>query len=264
MRLRTSILSAVALVTLGTAASANADDAVPAPPAGTESTAVVRPATVSVDVKTGAESVIVPSGCSPIKQPSGQLVVLCPFAAPKLETPPTVIPSRPAPPKKTKTEWYGWQVLLVDGASLATALAIGIGSEGRSTDAALGVGLTGYALGGPIVHWSNGQLGQGFGSLSLRVGAPLSMAFWSWLAFAAFTGDADAAARGAAVGAAVGVAASLIVDVAVLAKKQVPLETTQANPRARRATGKPKIQWTPTAGFDARRSMGTVGIAGTF
>lgn len=246
------------LVTLGWSVSAYADEPVAVPPAGTEATAVVRPAPVSVDIRTGAESVVVPLGCSPVRQPSGQLVVLCPFAAPKLEAPAVqaALALPPPPPKKTRSEWYGWQILLVDGASLASGLAVGLAGKAEPGAA---VGLTGYALGAPIVHWANGQVGAGFGSLALRVGTPISMAFWGYLAFAVTSDDPDAAGLAAGASAIVGMAAAMVVDVAVLAKKQVPIEAPRAGARR-----KPQIQWTPTAGYDGKREAVTVGLAGSF
>ena len=248
---------ALAVALVGWSMHARADEPTAAPPAGSETPATVRPAQVTVDAATGAQSVLVPRGCTPVRQTSGQLVVLCPYAAPKLEAPVVqAAASAPAPAKATRTEWYGWQILLGDGASLASGIATGLLSE-PGTGAA--VGLTGYALGAPVVHWSHGQVGQGFGSLALRVGTPVSLAFWSFLAFGLSGSDADTATLAAGASAVLGMGAAMIVDVAVLAHEKVPTEATQA-----RTKPEPSLRWTPTAGYDGKRNALTVGLSGSF
>ena len=99
---------ALAVALVGWSMHARADEPTAAPPAGSETPATVRPAQVTVDAATGAQSVLVPRGCTPVRQTSGQLVVLCPYAAPKLEAPVVqAAASAPAPAKATRTEWYG-------------------------------------------------------------------------------------------------------------------------------------------------------------
>jgi hypothetical protein len=50
--------------------------------------------------------------------------------------------------------WYGWQLLLADGAALGLALAP---LEDNARGAALGVGMTGLYANGAIVHMANGH-----------------------------------------------------------------------------------------------------------
>jgi hypothetical protein len=50
--------------------------------------------------------------------------------------------------------WYGWQLLLADGAALGLALAP---LEDNARGAALGVGMTGLFANGAIVHMGNGH-----------------------------------------------------------------------------------------------------------
>ena len=115
----------------------------------------------------------------------------------------------------------------------------------------------------PSAHPSStgvtGRWGQGFGSLALRVGTPVSLAFWSFLAFGLSGSDADTAALAAGASAVLGMGAAMIIDVAVLAHEKVPNESTPA-----RAKPKPSLRWTPTAGYDGKRNALTVGLAGSF
>jgi hypothetical protein len=64
----------------------------------------------------------------------------------------------PSPPPPT-TQWYGWQTLTVDGASLLTA--------------PLGVGIGGLVLGGPIVHLVHERPLAALASLGLRTVLPV-------------------------------------------------------------------------------------------
>jgi hypothetical protein len=73
-------------------------------------------------------------------------------------------------PQYTEKVWYGWQNLAVIGASVA--LAVG-GSTAGSPEAAIPIGLAGFYLGPPIVHWSHGNNGTGVASLGLGVGGGL-------------------------------------------------------------------------------------------
>jgi len=75
----------------------------------------------------------------------------------------------------TSRRWYGWQTLSLDVASL-TIGAIGVNHMGEpgSTSILMGsIGITGYALGAPVVHWMHGQPGKAATSLGLRLGLPL-------------------------------------------------------------------------------------------
>lgn len=82
-----------------------------------------------------------------------------------------------APPRGEPAEtWYGWQNILIDAASLAVMLSALSGES-----ALLWTGIGTQAIGGPIVHWTHGQVGRGFASLGLRVGLPglTLLAAWS-------------------------------------------------------------------------------------
>lgn len=248
-----SLLALSACAALGLTASAAAAQEAPAP-AG----AVVRPAPTLTDPRTGAQTVDVPTGCTATRHTSGQVVILCPFAAPGAEA------AEPAKPI-TDTKWYGWQTLILDGASTTTGLLLMSSSNDTLIDAGGAIILGGYALGGPIVHWSNGQVGKGFASLGLRVGAPLVTGLTGALLGGAFSGgcsdgwcDNSGIAVGAFLGTLGGAVAAIVIDAAVLARKTVNVAPEQARARA------PKLSWAPTAGFDPRRQMASVGISGAF
>ena len=77
---------------------------------------------------------------------------------------PKVVPSR---------SWYGWQTLLVDGAAavviVASTLTLGNGNDLKPFWATVGIGLTTYGLGAPLVHGLHGNVDAGFGSAALRL-----------------------------------------------------------------------------------------------
>jgi len=99
-------------------------------------------------------------------------------------------PTTPAPTARDNPEveaapsrhWYGWQTLTVDGASFAslgTGAVLFSAQGSRETlppQILLWSGLAGSTLGAPIVHFSHGKLGRGFGSLGLRLSGLLVFA----------------------------------------------------------------------------------------
>jgi hypothetical protein len=246
-------LAPATLLFLALPATALADDDDDPPrPTAAPGTAIVQPAQTQTDPKTGAQVVVVPPGCSSVVQPSGQVVVFCPTAAPG-HPPPPAYEARP----RTETKWYGWQTLLVDGAALTTSMLLLSVNNDDAHAASAVVGLGGYALGGPIVHWSNGQVGKGFASLGLRVGAPVLGALTGAIVLLPVS-DSDnlASAVGAIFGTIAGTAAAVAIDSAALARKRVTVTHDEAK--------RPTVQWTPTAGYDKKREAFSVGVGGTF
>jgi hypothetical protein len=75
--------------------------------------------------------------------------------------------------QQSRSEWYGWQNLVLDGTSL---LILGIAADSgnhdwASEDVTAGMGVTGglvFTLGAPTNHWSRGYVGRGVRSLVLR------------------------------------------------------------------------------------------------
>ncbi|MGH7435363.1 MAG: hypothetical protein ACRENE_06790 [Polyangiaceae bacterium] len=201
-----------------------------------------------------------------------------PSEAPPDTTPQAAPPAPPAPrasppasprppPEEPQRTWYGWQTLLVDGASFLILFA-GTGLAGQTEtrgegQALAGLFLVGYLGGGPTVHWAHGHVGRGFGSLGLRVGLPMGGALLGLLAAASspasnngLTGIADIG-----LGFVLGIIAAPIVDAAWLAFDDEP----QGEPQNARAL--PALRLTPIAGVprDASgRVAPTLGVGGVF
>ncbi len=65
--------------------------------------------------------------------------------------------------------WYGWQLLIVDGASLGVTAGTEVRNPGWVGTASAVTGLAGLFLGGPIVHLTHRHTGKALGSLALRL-----------------------------------------------------------------------------------------------
>jgi hypothetical protein len=73
-------------------------------------------------------------------------------------------------------KWYGMPIVVTDIAALGIFVA-GMVAADHGSDIGSGIMLVGvgaYVLGGPIVHLTEHNVGKGFASLGLRVGAPLA------------------------------------------------------------------------------------------
>jgi hypothetical protein len=226
------------------------------------------------------------------QQEPRQRVAPAPSALPPLQPlpPPPAEPPSPPPPPETKVDitwqhpgppeaatppappahrdeperrWYGWQILLTDGAALAS---IGLASNGSGWgDLALAL----YLGGGPVVHFAHENGAKGLGSLGLRVVAPVGSALVGGLLGAMVGGCTNdcgdvfhpsAVLVGAGAGFLVGLLGASIVDVAVLAYDAQPVES--------RAHAEPlRLHLAPVAGLP-RDSTGhvtpTVGLVGSF
>jgi hypothetical protein len=140
---------------------------------------------------------------------------------PSMMLPMPVAPVADAPPMKSS--WYGGQILLVDALSIGV-IVLGAGSS-DGAEALVPMGVGGYLLGGPIVHWGHGNVGKGFGSLGLRVGAPIVGAFAGAGMEDCSGGGELCGLAGAFVGFLVGVTAAIVIDSAALAYEEVPAQT---------------------------------------
>ena len=65
--------------------------------------------------------------------------------------------------------WYGWQILVTDSASVAVFTA----GASASRTSLLVLGLAGYLAAAPIVHLAHGRPGAAVGSLAIRVLLPI-------------------------------------------------------------------------------------------
>jgi hypothetical protein len=141
--------------------------------------------------------------------------------------------------------WYGWQTLITDGAALAVLTAANTSAQqGNSAEGIAALAGATFLLGGPIVHWANGQTGRGFASLGIRAGTPV----------AGFLILADGIENRSVFRAGLGVSlliawipGAIAIDAAVLARKEVPASRVSVAPLV-----------APT------RGGGTFGLGGTF
>lgn len=161
---------------------------------------------------------------------------------------PIACPRVTPPPREPETEmesrWYGWQILIVDGASIVTMPIL--------------VGVGGYFLGGPIVHAAHDHWGMGALSLGLRVAGPTV----GILAMGGADCKGDFCGLGLLLGAAVGAGVAIAIDVALLAHDEVPV--TKAPERAAAPIFSIKPSVTPE--LTPRRELHGVslGVSGTF
>ncbi|HEU4533142.1 MAG TPA: hypothetical protein VFS00_03455 [Polyangiaceae bacterium] len=174
-------------------------------------------------------------------------------------------PAPPAPPVRVKQAAepkpeivkYGWQTMASD----VTAVALlGIGSatenDGVGSTVASAAGLGFYLLGAPLVHAAHGQIGKGFGSFGLRLGAPIGGAL-TGLAIASTLCPGEQPGENRAhlcpiaysmLGGFLGTVTAVLVDATVLAKKEV---------RAR-----PSVSFAPSV--IPSRNGASFGLAGAF
>jgi hypothetical protein len=164
---------------------------------------------------------------------------------------------------EAERRWYGWQIIATDGVVLLSASLAASGSswEGWGDLAAIL-----YLSGGPLVHFAHGDVGMGFGSLGLRVVAPLGGVLMGALVGGTKRNDngcymqcPSPAVTDAVVGFALGMLAASIIDVAVLAY--------DAQPAASPTASTFRLQLAPVATFP-RDSTGHVApafaLAGAF
>lgn len=152
-----------------------------------------------------------------------------------------------APKPQTRTVWYGWQTLLTDAAAISSAFIrpeIGIGT---------------YALGGPIVHWAHGNTGRGFVSLGVRVvpAGLATLALYSNCRQPANNEKPDegiSCAEGPITMGLIVIATAIVIDAAVLAREEVPVEQT--------AISLGPVRMMP--GFGTTGSQTTFSLSGTF
>lgn len=204
-----------------------------------------------------APQVMAPQVMIVVEQPSTVLVAPAPA--------PTAVGARVAPKGKEEEEWYGYQTLLVDAASLGLMIG-GAAMAARSRSDTGGyvalTGAAGYVLGAPIVHWTHGRIGPGFGSLGLRVGMPLGGMFWGALIGAAMDSHHnDSVGAGAAIGFLGGMAGAILFDAALLAYEK-PSERDKEAYETAAVSAKHPIRWVPT--LAPQKEGATIGVSGLF
>jgi hypothetical protein len=153
-----------------------------------------------------------------------------PRASGKTRPPPARAPNAliqaPAAPGSFRRS-YGWQIVVADVSSVAVTIAGGV----AESDAVAGIGVAGYFLAPPVVHFAHRNVWQGFGSLGLRIAGPF---------LGGAIGNAVANCRDRegrdwcgvvpiTVGVFAGILGAMAVDAAVFARKEVPRPSTAAS-----------------------------------
>lgn len=139
--------------------------------------------------------------------------------------PPAASAGGSAQPTASGASWYGWQILAVDGAAIATGavLANTLDFAPREQPSDLGmIGASWYGLGAvaaPGVHYAHGNAAIGTASLGLRVLVPPVAGFFGFLGSCMENGDVEheCVVDGYSVGTLVGLAGASAIDVGLLA-----------------------------------------------
>jgi hypothetical protein len=160
-------------------------------------------------------------GVEPVVMGRAESAPSTPSPPPNPPPPTQRVPPSPSGPKKPV--WYGWQTLLVDGASVLALLG-GITAP---------VGMVGYFVGGPIVHFAHGHVGKGLGDLGLRVGAPLLGGLGAVAILESGNGPPGGDSPAGPIvfiflGVLAGAGVASIVDAAALGWEEVPVKPVQA------------------------------------
>lgn len=108
-----------------------------------------------------------------------------------------------------KIERYGLTIAAVDLGSLAGGIAHP------------GISLSGYVLGGPLVHLSMGDSTKAMASLGMRLALPIAGGFIGGNLQDCSDGDSLCGVAGVILGGLMGIGTALVVDWFVLAKKTV-------------------------------------------
>jgi hypothetical protein len=152
---------------------------------------------------------------------------------------------------ESKSRWYGWQTLIVDGSTLALMFVAVSSESAGSTFAA--IGSTAYFLGAPIVHLAHGNPGRGGLSLLSRIGLPLTGALVGYRVETCQSSADLCGVAGLVLGGLIGIGAAIAVDAAALAWEDEPAKAA-FSPSAFR------LHIAPTLG----RNAGGLGLGGVF
>jgi hypothetical protein len=145
----------------------------------------------------------------------------------------------PTPSVPTVSEWYGWQILVADGATFSLAGATGQG------DIAFGWIGTGAA-----VHVAHGHNGRAVASLGLRVALPVLGLYLGAASAQGCTGEDLCGLGPALIGGMIGMGIAEVTDLAMSTDEHevAPLGSSRS--------------WTPVASI--RHQSATLGIAARF
>ncbi len=147
------------------------------------------------------------------------------------DAPAYAVPAVAAPAVETTTEWYGWEIMLTDAASLtllfAGAMLAGDGDAQLLASGAVAAGVGGLALAPAFVHLQHGNPGTAVASIGVRVGLPAAGMLAGYAASCIKDEDQEVACPLSLLfGVVGGSAAALIIDYALLSRS-----TVAVNPR---------------------------------
>jgi hypothetical protein len=174
--------------------------------------------------------------------------------------PPAVEPTPPAAPSSSGSQWYGWQTLASDGATLLSTIALAnvhsLNSNGNSAIVLTNLGV-GFGLGAPLVHFAHGRPLTALADIAMRVGGVVVGALVGAAAMGS-NGDSREDDMGAVVGlllgGVVGSSAAVVVDATVLSwEKRGPARAATVG---QAFTIEPTLGWAPGGG--------TLGVQGRF
>jgi hypothetical protein len=118
----------------------------------------------------------------------------------------------PPPPRLSPQEsWYGWQILISGGASVAVSLGSFAVSESSTAVSMRIVGVAGYVLGGPMIHGVHGSGWNALASFGINL---LSPALLGAIGFGlgAAEGSDYGALGGLVIGVPIGMIGAVLVD----------------------------------------------------
>jgi hypothetical protein len=176
--------------------------------------------------------------------------------------------TEPSDGRSGRWQWYGWQIIITDAAALSTlALAAGT-SSGETGDhtvstVLLGLGFSGYLMGGFAVHATHRRWLSAGMSVGLRVVLPLLGAAVG-AGLESSQNDPWSGLAGAATGVLVGAGLAHVLDVTALSfvpPAKHPPTTSASNTRA------PVLEWYPVIRMapESRRGSATfLGVGAAF
>jgi hypothetical protein len=117
----------------------------------------------------------------------------------------------PPPSLSPQESWYGWKILTSGGASVAVSLGSFSDFDPVTSFSMRLIGITGYALGGPIIHGVYGSMGKAAASFGINLLSPALLGAIGFGLGAAEGSDYGALA-GLVIGVPIGMISAVLVD----------------------------------------------------
>jgi|GEM_PF-2725679 len=166
-----------------------------------------------------AASAAAPS--TPVPGPPPRSFQPAPLEGNPLDARPLPIPPLIAPNAKWQPppgpRWYGWQTLAFDAAAITLVFGALALQEDEASPLIGVLGAATYGIGAPVVHAVHGNYGRAFGSLGIRVLAPIAIGLIGMQLEDCSQGEFLCGAAGLVIGGLVGISGAIAVDAAALA-----------------------------------------------